>query len=679
MLLDFHHNIFYFYKGSQKDDSERTRQLEDNTTKALINILENIDQEIVVKFLYYIGLSSFKINNIQYCLQRNNIGKSSLRRKKELVLLAIVPEKKNILPISYKNKNYSRPDAWIYNDDFAILLESKVVGCLDYSQMREHYKKLDIKSQSEPKLIEITWSDIYTFFKSEIELLSKTKQTITKFLLGQFTEYLDMANLTEFTGFDSEFFDYFFYHDNEESRKWVKNKINSFVSLIFDEMSSVDKSFYQSFDIGVLSKKKNYSWVAFGPKDKKYRKVTHLSIKFNSQGIEIFINIETKPATDQLKNVILCKSNEFVQAIKKLCINDKLTFIVEKREQKQVSDYDFIKLFQVESFAFLDTDFSDSTYEFFVNSIINTRLPSINIIKKIHRKDAIAMSSGDSPEQLVKELSRIANKFHGFISFCNQKINKSKIYKLENYAISHKSLEEHFENWRRKNNPINNWGLAWYLANEFAKRFYKSHGISPHVCVHEGLGYYGITLDPIDCVINRECTRSTIGRITAHGCIECWASGVPGENRLNTIEMCEQNISIDEIMRESISFLRLPPLPERSHMTCRHKRWGDSFLLLFEIATFLAIKYCSEGDFVHILNHPEHINEYLEQFDPQIKKQQEYIGAFVFTNSDKKIIFAHDGRELTGEAQENYWTRFMQGESSYSLYKDLSAKLGLIL
>lgn len=37
--MDFHHNLFYGYRGPTLDEGARERQLKNNVTKALINTL----------------------------------------------------------------------------------------------------------------------------------------------------------------------------------------------------------------------------------------------------------------------------------------------------------------------------------------------------------------------------------------------------------------------------------------------------------------------------------------------------------------------------------------------------------------------------------------------------------------------------------------------------------------
>ena len=62
------------------------------------------------------------------------------------------------------------------------------------------------------------------------------------------------------------------------------------------------------------------------------------------------------------------------------------------------------------------------------------------------------------------------------------------------------SIDTVFESWRQ--NKEGDWGLAWFLAYQFCQRYYVSHDIVPNVIDHDGLGYYGIRLDPLPCKVN---------------------------------------------------------------------------------------------------------------------------------------------------------------------------------
>lgn len=227
-----------------------------------------------------------------------------------------------------------------------------------------------------------------------------------------------------------------------------------------------------------------------------------------------------------------------------------------------------------------------------------------------------------------------------------------------------------FEEWRANNSADQSWGLAWFLANEICKRYYASHGIVPWVIEHEGLGYYGITLNQLECKINKNESKE-LGRFTMSGNVENWATGSPVDHKLNTIKMCDDGVGTGTLIAESIRHFCLSPYPEKSHQYCRHKRWGDSYKLCFEIATIVALKY--EGQ-VQIANHPFHTARNLESSDSKFGIS-EHPGAFIFSGPKGTLSITGDGR-LLGPIGENLWEKFMVGETVESLVDFIAESVG---
>ncbi len=227
-----------------------------------------------------------------------------------------------------------------------------------------------------------------------------------------------------------------------------------------------------------------------------------------------------------------------------------------------------------------------------------------------------------------------------------------------------------FEAWRILGRHGNESGLAWYLANQFCNRFYSSHGIVPHVIQHEGLGYYGIQLDYLHCKVNGD-VQNPIGRMTMAGDVENWSTGAPGDHGLETSKMCQNGVPTEQLVTQAISHMRLPLFPVKSHLNCRHKRWGRSYELMFEITTILMIRNPS----ISLLNHPDHVREYVRKSDPKAD-MNEHLGAFVFmhSHSGKRVIVAGDGRLLDG-SDINVWEDFMNGQTSFSLALTIEADI----
>ena len=233
------------------------------------------------------------------------------------------------------------------------------------------------------------------------------------------------------------------------------------------------------------------------------------------------------------------------------------------------------------------------------------------------------------------------------------------------------SVSQLFSHWRQVVKPGNNWGLAWFLAYEFCRRYYSSHGISPFVLEKEGLGYYGILLESIPCRINKESVR--YGRMTVGGNVENWRSGSPGDHGLPAIEMCASGVPTEEIVERAIVHMGLPAVPRASHYNCRHKRWGGSYELCFEIAAILALRNASAG--ISIWNHPYHTKRLIEKIDP-LAAMPEHPGMFLFVLHDRKLMLAGDGRLLDG-SEQNLWHMYMNGRSAAMLAGEIEKRIGL--
>lgn len=228
-----------------------------------------------------------------------------------------------------------------------------------------------------------------------------------------------------------------------------------------------------------------------------------------------------------------------------------------------------------------------------------------------------------------------------------------------------------FNDYRMKYPNADSWALAWYLANEFCRRFYASHGIVPHVIDHEGLGFYGIQIDYLSCPVNG-VLQPSLGRITAMGDVENWCTGSPGDHGLGIRNLYQQNVSTDKLTELAMMHLRIPILPEKSHLNCRHKRWGDSYKLLFEIATIVAIR---ENRCHQIWNEACYTERMLKEIDPQAN-MKEHPGAFLFIadSNTRQVLISGDGRVLKG-GEGNLWERYMGGESVLTISLDVESWL----
>lgn len=414
-MPDFHHNIFYYYRGARQADSEFERQLEDNTTKALINTLEHCSHAVSDRFLKWIEIDA--IGKTKFALQRKTIGDAKIKGKSDKLLLGLIPRQTEKETNSEGNtaREDSRPDAWIYGDNYVVLIESKVVGNLDLNQMQFHRQKLiDEPNQSVRSEVR-EWADVHRFFTGILpELNDKNKWLVT-----QFIQYLEWTNMADFTGFKTDVFDYFVAHDDEEIRKWVRHTMQGFGEALQPKLYERIDHFYDAYDLGRLELKHPYSWIAFGPKDREYRHWAHQTVTINAGGLEILLNVELKSATDKLKKKIRYNNNEFRKHLSGLQLDEPLWVQIEERKQKQAMVYDYKGIVKIEVSSLRHTEIGLNSFDYLETLIERLPYPYFSIRKLIDREEVVKLSQQDQGLSLVNEVVQICEKYHSIVKFLN--------------------------------------------------------------------------------------------------------------------------------------------------------------------------------------------------------------------------------------------------------------------
>jgi len=117
------------------------------------------------------------------------------------------------------------------------------------------------------------------------------------------------------------------------------------------------------------------------------------------------------------------------------------------------------------------------------------------------------------------------------------------------------------------------------------------------------------------------------------------------------------------------------PLPRKTHLHCRHKRWGASYVLLFDIAAIIAMR--NEGR-VGIWNHEFHTGRLGGEFDPK-HNMKEHPGYFLIHDRDqrRRVFIAGDGRVLEPAGAGALWKRYMEGEPVGELVMDVEGWLNV--
>ena len=431
-MTDFHHNIFYYYRGSQHAKQvQYDQQLEDNTTKALINTLKHCSPIVAMEFLKWLGIEA--IGKVDFELQKATIGTEKIRRTSQRLLLGLVdkPEKSvDSICTELKGPIFgdSRPDAWIYGENFVVLIESKVGdGSLELNQMRCHFRKLEKGASQPPKCQVRNWAEVHRFFMTLVSGLSDKN----KLLVEQFIQYLRWQSMSEFTGFEEGMFEFFVRDEKDvDTKKWIRDTIGLFAEKVLHNpngLQALNAAFYKDYHVGNFKINDNHFWVVFGPE--KFGEVCHQTITLYDYGLDVFVNVELLPAIKKLKKKIKNERQEFTTIISGL--PEPFNILIEERKQKKAMLFDYytiatleagvrepphpgpygLKIPQSIGFNYLETLLEKIQY------------PCLSVRKRIERKRVLELSKSNG-DALVDEVLGIMNKFHPLVEFINGKGEK---------------------------------------------------------------------------------------------------------------------------------------------------------------------------------------------------------------------------------------------------------------
>lgn len=418
-MTNFHRNIFSYFRGLSQPEHDRERQLEDNSTKALINTLEHTEPMVGHAFLKWLGIAT--TGKVHYSQQKVSLGNEVSRKKAQRLLIAIVGtqhEQNKIvcgqLPTS-SHTGDSRPDAWIYGDEFVVLVETKVGDSpLTLNQMACHWQK--IRPQSTKV---ITWAEVHRFFQGLSNRLTDQK---SRWIVDQFREYLEWTGMTQFAGFREEMFEFFIAPERDpDMQRWVRSAVDGLAERVLNGdggLKALDP-WYSHKTIGNLPWDADHYWVAFGP-DQTFRNSAHQTISLFEQHLDVFVNVELLPAIKKLRRKI--KDGGFREVMANLpapftaCIQER-----KKTDRPRIFTYSNVA--EIESGTYKKQkhglkNTKSIGFDYLENILSEIALPSLSIRRRFTRAEVLEFSKNDG-EPLVKEVLATLLGFHPLVEFIN--------------------------------------------------------------------------------------------------------------------------------------------------------------------------------------------------------------------------------------------------------------------
>ena len=207
-------NCFYYFRGPKNlsKEARAAKQLEDNTTKALINVLEHGGSELTTSFVSEVIGREVKSKNAEFFLQG---GPLEPARNRILVGLAVLDQIDPKSWIETESGGGSRIDGVIHlPGELTVLLETKVVDHLDGAQLNRHARKWGLP-EAKPATPEdrlpagwmlTTWTDVDRWARG----IAQSKLTpVQEFLIQQLIEFLGFAGLSVSWIYEPQHFEFF--------------------------------------------------------------------------------------------------------------------------------------------------------------------------------------------------------------------------------------------------------------------------------------------------------------------------------------------------------------------------------------------------------------------------------------------------------------------------------------
>lgn len=185
--MSIYQNIFHYYRGQTKNNSEETQilQIENNVTKALLNVLQHSSPCLTRDFIQFLGLGSSGNQDFEYRYQVT----SSFIENTPIAAVIGIAESKEVKKGTPKNHNI--PDGAILSKDITLLIENKIGfnSYLGMEQLEGHKRNFSNRQYIIEKPIIVTWEEIRNFFKKKQLGFESESEIVSNFLLKQFEEF----------------------------------------------------------------------------------------------------------------------------------------------------------------------------------------------------------------------------------------------------------------------------------------------------------------------------------------------------------------------------------------------------------------------------------------------------------------------------------------------------------
>lgn len=308
----WHQGVKIFEDGllGTKKGRARISHLENDVTKALLNIFQHCNKKLLGLFLRLLDIRQAP-ETFEFDFQVTDT--YTYRQKNQRIMLSIISATTQTKSNPEYKVEKSQPDACIFNKDIAVLIESKTQSPLIQEQIESHIKHI-IGTATKQRTL--TWEEISERFN----IYKGSVSSKDKFLISQFTEFLGLIGLAEFKGFLATDFamlgaiEKIPYEEYLDFKRLLTKKIDRFMDLLGEKIKYAFQ--FKTFvpQVGKVNLTYPAIWSAFSFIDNAKTHVNYypnINFGFSEHGIEFALNAETQTSVKKILSFIKQNNNEF--------------------------------------------------------------------------------------------------------------------------------------------------------------------------------------------------------------------------------------------------------------------------------------------------------------------------------------------------------------------------------
>jgi hypothetical protein len=281
-MADEHRNIFFYYRGQVRSDAGeeaellREQQAEDNTTKALVNLLEWSHDWLTRSFVesvleFPLAKAAAGTQPSEYFLQGGPENTPT-----ERWLLAISQSSADLNPSFEKGSGGSRVDGgFVLSGEILVLFEVKLGVDRDEAQLARHRDRWAIPVE---KTLPVSWASVHEWAGHAFK---GTDEPLTRFLLSQFLEYLSLCRLKPFGGLEHRDFA-FFDAPTWEQQPEVKAQLGALWDQVYARLPVKGRDALGDVHVGQLGLA-DHAWA----QTHKEQRVVNLTLEVSSKELQL--------------------------------------------------------------------------------------------------------------------------------------------------------------------------------------------------------------------------------------------------------------------------------------------------------------------------------------------------------------------------------------------------------